>query len=89
MVARNLPVGRGEIDLLVRFGDRHVVVEVKTVGSGAVAGDPVERLTPAKLRQVRALAAELARRYGPVRVDFIGVRVEATGVTVNWRQSVA
>jgi Holliday junction resolvase-like predicted endonuclease len=89
VVARNLAVGRGEIDLLVRFGTRHVAVEVKTVGSGALAGDPVERITPAKLAQVRRLAGALAPRYGSVRVDFVGVRIGQTGVTVNWRANVA
>jgi Holliday junction resolvase-like predicted endonuclease len=89
VVARNLPVGRGEIDLLVRFGGRHVAVEVKTVGPGALAGDPIERITPAKLAQVRSLAGALAPHYGRVRVDFVGVRVEEEGVTVNWRQNVA
>ncbi len=89
MVARNLSVGRGEIDLLVRFGGRHVAVEVKTVGRWAVADSPIERMSAAKLAQVRRLANCLSPRYGSVGVDFVGVAVAEAGVVVNWRRNVA
>ncbi len=90
---RNVRVGRGELDLVVRLGDRRIAVEVKTVGRGATAEDPMERLTFAKLDQVRLLADRMSPppgdRVRPVRVDFIGVRVTEGGVTVNWRKAVA
>lgn len=89
IVGTNVPVGRGEIDLLVRFGDATVAVEVKTVGSAAMAADPVDRISPAKLAQVRRLASTLAARHGRLRVDFVGVRVGSEGVVVNWRTNVA
>lgn len=88
-MARNLAVGRGEIDLVVRIHDRMVAVEVKTIGPTAMAHHPIDRISPAKLRQVRALANQVAARYGRVYVDFVGVRVDRRGVVVNWRTNVA
>ena len=89
ILGRNVRVGRGELDLVVRFGDRTVAVEVKTVGGSAVADGAIARIDGTKLRQVRRLANHLAPRAGPVRVDFVGVRTTADGVTVDWRKGVA
>lgn len=88
ILERNLLVGGGEIDILARHGDATLAVEVKTVGFGADAADPVVRLTPQKALQVRSLAAQL-RGHGPLRVDFVGVRLGPEGVTVNWRPGIA
>ena len=87
VVARNLSVGRGEIDLVVRWGAQHAAVEVKTIGPGAIADDPIERLSQAKLEQVRSLAGRLGRKYGRMRVDFVGVCATDEGVSVNWRMN--
>jgi Holliday junction resolvase-like predicted endonuclease len=76
---------------VVRFGDRTVAVEVKTVGGRSVAA--IERIDDTKLRQVRRLANELTlpegRPSGPVRVDFVGIHTTPEGVTVDWRRGVA
>jgi putative endonuclease len=72
------PVGglRGELDLVAVDGSHTVFCEVKT-RSGAGAGDPLEAVTPAKVRQLRRLAhawlAEHDRPYSTVRFDVIGV----------------
>ncbi len=105
VTARNVCVGSGEIDLLVSFDAGLVAVEVKTIGPNATATDPIDRLTGDKRRQVRSLVALLNRRgldrsglgrtgdpetEGRVdRIDFVGVRVSASGVYVNWRTGVA
>ncbi len=83
-------MGRGEIDVVVVVDGVLAAVEVKTIGAEAVADDPIERLSADKLRQLRALAGPLAGTTGrPVRVDFVGVKLEPAGVTVNWRTGVA
>jgi len=51
----------------------------------ASRGDPIYRFHDAKLEQVRRLAS--AR--GIYRVDFIGVRVGPSGVTVRWLPAVS
>ncbi len=89
IVGRNLEVDRGEIDLVVRFDDVHVAVEVKTIGPRAMSDKPIDRISAAKLRQVRGLAGRLGARYGRMRVDFVGVRVGVDGVDFNWRTNVA
>ncbi len=89
VVGRNVAVARGEVDLIVRWADGHAAVEVKTVGPDSVTTDPVDRITPAKLAQVRRLAGFLAADLGAMRVDFVGVIVGARGVTVTWRANVA
>jgi Holliday junction resolvase-like predicted endonuclease len=72
-----VPVGRGELDLIVAFGEEIAAVEVKT-GSGG--SDPIYHFDAQKQRQVRALAG--TRRIG--RVDFVGVVRSADGFTVRW-----
>jgi putative endonuclease len=84
VVARNVEVGGGEIDLVVRWADGHAAVEVRTIGVDAAAEDPLDRITDRKLAQVARLARLLAPRYGPMRVDFVGVRMSSGGVEVRW-----
>ncbi|HSF85295.1 MAG TPA: YraN family protein [Acidimicrobiia bacterium] len=88
MITRNVSVGRGEIDLVVRHDGDLVAVEVKTIGAGAFADDPIDRIDEVKLRQVRQLAQQLEPRRAQ-RVDFVGVRLDEAGVYVNWRTNVA
>lgn len=88
IVGRNVTVGGGEIDLLVRFGSAYVAVEVKTIGPGAIATDPGDRLSETKLRQVRSLAARIDAAV-VARIDFVGVRLTASGAVVTWRTGVA
>lgn len=84
MVARNVVVGGGEIDLVVRWVDGHAAVEVRTVGALTAGVDPLDRIDDAKLDRVRRLAGALGARYGPMRVDFVGVEVGPRGVAVRW-----
>jgi putative endonuclease len=77
---RNLRVGRGEIDLLVRLDGERVAVEVKTALEG---GDrPEENFDAAKERHVRTAARSLTP---PVwRVDLIAVVLGKAGASVRW-----
>ena len=81
--ARNVVVGRGEIDLVVSFAGRPVAVEVKTSRIDSV-GEPVYRFDTAKRRQVR----RLGREHGAARVDYVGVRVGPAGAVVRWLPNV-
>lgn len=83
VLARNVEVGGGEIDLVVAFGGEHAVVEVRTARRVDVAPD---LFSQAKERQVRRLAALLEP---PVfRIDFVTVLVQSDGVTVRWQPRV-
>lgn len=84
MVARNVEVGGGEIDLVVRWADGYAAVEVRTVGPDSGAEDPLDRITEQKMTRVARLARLLASRYGPMRVDFVGVGIGFERVTVRW-----
>jgi len=77
VVATNIPVGKGEIDILAHDGRQRVAVEVRTRRGG---GDPIEAVDHEKRRQVRRLAA----RLGAHRVDFVGIRVAADHFDVHW-----
>ena len=48
------------------------------------AEDPLDRITDRKLAQVSRLARLLVPRYGPMRVDFVGVKLSSQGVSVRW-----
>ena len=77
VLAHNVEVRRGELDLLAVDGDVRVVVEVRTITG---QGDPIDAVGPAKRRRVTALA----RRIGATRVDFLGVRIGPQDVLVHW-----
>jgi putative endonuclease len=77
VVARNVAVGSGEIDLVAIDRGQRVVVEVRTVTGD---GDPIDAIGPAKRRRVRALAGAV----GGSRVDFVGVRLGVDDIVVHW-----
>jgi putative endonuclease len=77
VVARNVDVGRGELDLLAIDRDTRVVVEVRTITG---LGDPIDAVGPSKRRRVSALAG----RIGAGRVDFIGVGIGPDEALVHW-----
>jgi hypothetical protein len=81
VLGRNVAVGRGEVDLVMRTGRQRVVVEVRTV-VGSLR--PEERFHVGKRRQVSSLAG----RMGVGRVDLVGVGLDRTGVTVHWSRDV-
>ncbi len=80
MLARNVSVGRDEIDLLVRIGGELAAVEVKAGRDGPV--DPLESFTAEKEARVRRAAAALVP---PVyRVDLVTVVIGRDGVEFRW-----
>lgn len=79
ILARNVRVGRGEIDLMVLIDGQRVAVEVKATTSESV-GDPIDHFDEEKQRQVRALAG----RQDVFRIDYVGVELSSSGVTIRW-----
>ena len=82
IVARNWRCRYGELDVIA--DDRGVVVfvEVKTRTGDGFGGIP-EAVTPHKVRRIRRLAgiwlAGQDTRWGGVRIDVVGVRVDGDG----------
>jgi len=77
VLATNVRVGRGEIDILARDGGTRVAVEVRTTRG---RDDPVDAADPAK----RERASDLARRIGARRFDVIGIGIDPAGFDVHW-----
>ena len=79
-----------EVDIIAEDGEGGdaaqtlVICEVKT-RRGLGYGDPLESITYAKVRRLRELAMEWVRsqeeRVGPVRLDAVGVLVDARGLS--------
>jgi Holliday junction resolvase-like predicted endonuclease len=80
VLARNLNVGRGEIDVLALIGDIRSVVEVRSVRQGREWIDPISAFDVSKSRQVRGLAARVSAR----RVDLVTVSFSPGGVDLHW-----
>ncbi len=78
MIARNLRIWPGEIDLLILFGGLLVVVEVKS----RWREDPSDEFTPEKSARLRRTGARLWRV--PQRYDLVTVRFGAGGVDLRW-----
>lgn len=77
MVASNVEIPGGEVDLVADDNGARVVVEVRTTTG---PGDPIDAVTYEKRRRVRSLAS----RLGATRVDFIGVLLSEDSVEVHW-----
>jgi Holliday junction resolvase-like predicted endonuclease len=77
VVASNLRVPGGELDLLAIDDGVRVVVEVRSRIGGP---DPADAANPGK----RARVASLARRAGATRVDVIGIRADRSGFDLHW-----
>lgn len=77
MVASNILVDGGEIDLLVTDRSDRVAVEVRTRTGGE---DPADAVDPAK----RARVARLSGQLGATRFDVVGIRVDSTGFDIHW-----
>ncbi len=84
LIARNLRVRLGEIDLLMLAPDRRTVlfVEVKTAEAGRSSSVPPEhRVGRRKQRKLAMLAAKLIARHKltgrPIRFDVVGVTLHA------------
>ncbi len=77
VVARNLAGPTGEIDLVARAGPDLVVIEVKT---STGAGSPLGRIDAQKAARLWRLAASV----GAGRVEYLGLRLSRSGVTIRW-----
>jgi putative endonuclease len=77
IVATNVRVERGEIDILALDREERVAVEVRTITG---EGEPIDAADPAKRHRVR----RLARLAGANRVDFVGVRIGPDAVSFHW-----
>jgi len=82
LLERNWRSRRGELDIIARDGRTVVFCEVKTRRSVAFGG-PAEAVGPAKVRRLRALAAEWLSSHpevrGEVRFDVVCVRPQPAG----------
>ena len=77
LVAANVRVGRYELDLVLRRGERLLVVEVKEK-SGEAFGEPLEMIDDEKVRRVHTAAVgwlHTRRDLAGLQLDF-----EAAGV---------
>ena len=84
VLARNVRVGRGEIDILALIDGERTVVEVRSRwGVGREdPPDPLDAFDENKARQVRKLAKSPA--VGAGRVDLIAVGFHDRGVGILW-----
>ena len=82
VLGRNWRCREGEIDIVAREGGVVVICEVKT-RRGLDFGPPVEAVTPAKVRRLRALGlrwlADQGSPYRPLRFDVISVVAQSRG----------
>lgn len=87
VVARNVRVGEGELDIVAMLNGERTVVEVRSVreepGPGGV--DPLDAFDQAKARQVRKLAGSI----GCSRVDLVAIRFWGRGVDLHWLPNVS
>ena len=77
MIARNVRVPGGELDLLALDGRIKVAVEVRLTSG---KDDPIDRLDPHKREHV----VRIARRAGAQRVDGLGLRIDDSGFDAHW-----
>ena len=83
VLARNVRVGRDEIDLVVALEGSLIAVEVKT----RICVDPSIQLTTDKERRLRDAAGRLRPR--PHRIDLVTVEIRPSGALVRWLRDVA
>jgi putative endonuclease len=82
ILARNLRVGRAEIDLLVQEDDVIVVVEVRTRGPSSYQR-ALDSITPSKRRRVRTAGETLWRRRFLKDERISRMRFDAVAVTFD------
>ena len=82
IVARNVRIAGGEIDLVALDGDTVCFVEVRARSSENV-GSPLESVGSTKQRQLTKLARSFLRRRGlantPARFDVVAVETDDRG----------
>lgn len=81
VLSRNWRCRDGEIDLVVRSGNRVVFCEVKTRSTGAF-GEGLESVTASKQRRIRRLAAKWLSELGPASDrSWVDVRFDVVSIT--------
>jgi Holliday junction resolvase-like predicted endonuclease len=80
VLARNLKVGRGEIDVLCLIDRIRSVVEIRSVRQGPDRVDPISAFDETKSRQVQDLAGLIGAR----RIDLVTVSFSPGGVDLHW-----
>jgi putative endonuclease len=78
IVARNLVVPNGELDLVMLDGRRRVAVEVRS----RWGEDPLVAFDDSKLERVRRAAHAASPRCS--RIDLVTVRIRPEGVDIRW-----
>ncbi len=82
IIESNYRCPEGEIDIVARFGDCLVFVEVRTRSSRRF-GSPEESVTPAKKRRLIASAAHYYQDRPALpelwRIDFVAVELDRRG----------
>jgi Holliday junction resolvase-like predicted endonuclease len=87
IVARNLTVNGGEVDIVAEIEHIKTVVEVRSVTTRASRlppPHPLDAFDDAKCRQVRRLANALRCQ----RVDLVAVRFHNGGVDFHWVKNI-
>lgn len=85
LVLRNFSTRFGEIDLIMRDGERLVFVEVKTK-KGLEFGTPEEMFTRGKYNKVKRMAtAYLKGKEVPCRIDMVAVELDEQNLPVALR----
>ena len=82
VVARNVAIDGGELDILAIDHGRRLVVEVRTITG---PGDPIEAYGPVKATQV----GRLARMIGAERVDLMAIRLNGEAAEIRWVKGAA
>lgn len=82
VVARNVEVDGGEVDIVATDGRRRVVVEVRTITGD---GEPLYAYGPVKASKV----GRLARILRADRVDLVAVRLGREAAEVRWVRGAA
>lgn len=87
VVARNVRVGEGELDILAMSEGERSVVEVRSVREepGPAGADPLDAFDQTKARQVRRLAGSI----GCSRVDLVAIRFWKRGVDLHWLPNIS
>ena len=81
ILATNVRLPSGEIDIVAQDGDDLVFVEVRT-RRGDRFGSPEESITRAKLERLASLGHEYVEAHGPIdgwRIDVVALDVDRAG----------
>jgi len=86
LLARNVRVGKLELDLVARSGPLVVVVEVRTRGPGAFER-PFESIGPDKRRRIVRAVERLWERRLKAMKDVMRVRIDVAAVTFEGQKT--